>query len=220
MDSCGLWGLCEECKHENTAWDRAKQWKAIEWIPYNRFKDIKEIAKGGFGTIYHAKWIDRCIYNWDIINKQWIRGGQHEVALKKFDNFVNLNEDLLNEVNNGTRIIMRCWDARVTYRPTFEELYEELCKYNNDYEKNYFNYNNEISIQIDNAEKFSKHLTNDTTTNPYNYQTHPEAIYTSRLLNYSSLPKPKNDEKFEKELEKITKSASTLSIIASGKIDF
>ncbi|RIB01627.1 hypothetical protein C2G38_2294935 [Gigaspora rosea] len=28
----------------------------IIWIPYNEFKDIKEIGKGGFATIYYAKW--------------------------------------------------------------------------------------------------------------------------------------------------------------------
>src|SRR5690349_18999592 len=49
----------------------ADDWrKAIEWIPYNRFKDIKEIGKGGFGTIYYAKWIDGRIKRWDIENQQ------------------------------------------------------------------------------------------------------------------------------------------------------
>ncbi|RHZ83566.1 hypothetical protein Glove_91g95 [Diversispora epigaea] len=51
-----------------------------------------------------------------------------------------------------------------------------------------------------------------------NYKTHPEAIYTGRLLNYLSLPKPKNYENFEKELEKLTKSISALSIVASELI--
>src|SRR4051812_30979781 len=32
--------------------------QALEWIPYNRFYDIKYIAKGGFGKVYRAKWID------------------------------------------------------------------------------------------------------------------------------------------------------------------
>ncbi|RHZ81019.1 hypothetical protein Glove_128g9 [Diversispora epigaea] len=32
--------------------------KIIEWIPYDRFQDIKEIAKSGYGTIYYTKWID------------------------------------------------------------------------------------------------------------------------------------------------------------------
>ena len=73
-------------------------YEIIEWIPYGRFKDVKQIGKGGFGTIHYAKWIDGLIYNWDIENQQWKRDRKRVVALKKFDNFVNFN-DVLNEVN-------------------------------------------------------------------------------------------------------------------------
>ncbi|RHZ73042.1 hypothetical protein Glove_233g36 [Diversispora epigaea] len=115
-----------------------------------------------------------------------------------------------------TRMIMRCWDARVTYRPTFKELEDELEKYWIDYDKK----DSEIRIQIKKAEEFSanQESTNTTTTKPptaLNYQTHPQAIYTSRLLDFSKLPKPKNEENFEKELEELTKSTSALSIVAS-----
>ncbi|RHZ75590.1 hypothetical protein Glove_212g205 [Diversispora epigaea] len=381
----------------------------IEWIPYNRFKDVKQIGKGGFGTIHYARWIDAEIINWDIGNQQWKRfEDKKEVALKKFDNFVNFN-DVLNEMEihlktrtdnasirfygitqdpethsymmvldyakdgnlrehlkinfnninwkkkllnlynlsfrlknihklnivhqdfhpgnilssdfknfiyisdfglsklvganpnnpekknifgvlpyiapevlsgeeytkaadvysfgiiayemitgfppypdiphdkdlaikicNGlrpkipfhtpkliTRMIMRCWDARVTYRPTFYELNDELWKYYTDYD-DYLKYgknkDSEIVIQIKKAEEFSanQESTNTTTTTtptPLNYQTHPQAIYTSRLLNFSKLPKPKNEENFEKELEELTKSISALSIGDSGIID-
>ncbi|RHZ80006.1 hypothetical protein Glove_139g394 [Diversispora epigaea] len=367
----------------------------IEWIPYDRFKDVKQIGKGGFGTIHHARWIDGPIKEWDIENQQWKRYNKgKEVALKKFDNFVNFNdvlnemeihfksytgyvatsiqfygitqdpethsymmvldyakdgnlreylkinfnninwkqkldnlqelsyrlmvihkldivhqdfhpgnilsssfknimfisdfglskligansnnsekknivgvlpyiapevlsgdeeytkaadvysfgiiayemvtgfppypdiphdEDLAIKICNGlrpkipfhtpkliTRMIMRCWDARVTHRPTFEELENELVKYN------YYNKDSEIVIQIKKAEEFSANqestnTTTTTTTTPLNYQTHPQAIYTSRLLNYSKLPKPKNEENFERELEELTKSFSHIN---------
>ncbi|RHZ87080.1 hypothetical protein Glove_40g99 [Diversispora epigaea] len=364
-------------------------WEVIEWIPYDRFKDVKQIGKGGFGTIHYARWIDGYIQNWDIENQQWKRHGEdEEVALKKFNNFVNFN-DVLNEMKihlstngNGTirfygitqdpethsymmvleyasegnlreylkinfnninwnqkldnlynlssrltriheldivhqdfhpgnilsydfknylyisdfglskliganpnnpekknifgvlpyiapevlsgeeytkaadvysfgiiayemvtgfppypdiphdndlamkicnglrpkipfhtpklitRMIMRCWDARVTHRPTFDELYDELMKYSLDY----YNKDSEIVIQIKKAEEFSENQesTNATTTTPLNYQTHPQAIYTSRLLNYSKLPNPKNEENFERELEELTESMSLL----------
>ncbi|RHZ64772.1 hypothetical protein Glove_320g54 [Diversispora epigaea] len=383
--------------------------QVIEWIPYDRFKDIKEIAKGGFGTIYKAKWIVGEIKRWDFENQQWLRGGQMNVALKKFNNnFVDLNVDFLNEIAihlkarskyvsiqiygitqdpktrkyimvlqympggnlrdhlknnfnnfnwklklgylrriaydfenihkldiihrdfhpgnilsdnfndrynlgisdfglsklieqnilnpekrqifgvlpyiapevlsgeeytkaadvysfgiiayeiitgfapyydiphdidlarkicNGLRpkipfhipklitgLIMRCWDARVTHRPTFKELLEEVWTYYLDYVKSISKNNNEITVQIKQAKKISKTKGKDflnlirgnkSTPTPMNYKTHPEAIYTSRFLNYSSLPKPKNDENFEKELEKLTKSASALSMVAS-----
>src|SRR6185295_9068674 len=49
-----------------------------------------------------------------------------------------------------TRMIMRCWDAQVTRRPTFKELKKELNKYYVDYYvdywKNHNQNNNEISI--------------------------------------------------------------------------
>ncbi|RHZ44894.1 hypothetical protein Glove_707g70 [Diversispora epigaea] len=384
----------------------SKSKKAIEWIPYHGFKGIKEIAKGGFGTIYYAKWIDGYITGWDIEKKQWKRYGEFEVVLKKFDNFENSNEEFLNEMSihfktnlshrfirfygitkdpetnkymmvleympdgnfrdylknnfdnidwdyklyylcylaynfkqfhifdivhqdfhpgnilsrnfmsdiqisdfglskivgqslensnnrnifgvlpyiapevlcgeeeytkaadvysfgiiayelitgfapyydvphdrelarkicNGlrpkipfhtpkliTEIIMRSWDARITHRPTFEELNEKLYKYLNDYRENKFKNNNKITIQISDAKKFSKNKSkrkgNPTSTTPLNYRTHPEAIYTSRLLNYSNLPKCKNEENFEKELEEITKSVSVLSVVASKPIN-
>ncbi|RHZ85075.1 hypothetical protein Glove_71g38 [Diversispora epigaea] len=416
-----FWGWCKPCnlKHFQNDFDKwtsgnttidkfihnaqvntTDEYKALEWMPYDRFKDIKEIAKGGFGTIYKAKWIDGPISGWDVENQQWKRWGQRDVALKKFDNnFACLNEDFLNEIaihlktrrelislrfygitrdpetreyimvldymNGGNlrdylknnfnkidwklklyylekltsnfnrihkldiihhdfhpgnilsynfkknllyisdfglsklieqnvknsekinifgvlpyiapevlsgkkytkaadvysfgiivyeivtglapyydiphdrdlarqiciglrpkipfhipkliaQVIMRCWDARVTHRPTFEELNKELQKYYKDHKENNHEEINEITIQIENSEKVSKNLTLiNSTPNPMNYKTHPEAIYTSRLLNYSSLPKPKNDENFENELEELTKSTSALSIVAS-----
>ncbi|RHZ83732.1 hypothetical protein Glove_88g128 [Diversispora epigaea] len=338
--------------------------RVIEWIPYDRFKDVKQIGRGGFGTIYYAKWIDGYIEKWDIENQQWKRGfqeksnPQQEMALKRFDNFVNF-DDVLNEMEihlkiwtkvasirfygitqdpethkymmalglsqihelgivhqdfhpgnilssnfknstrisdfglskliranpnnpkkknlfgvlpyiapevlsgdeeytkaadvysfgiiayemvtgfppypdiphdkdlamkicNGlrpqipfhtpkiiTRMIMRCWDARVTHRPNFVELWKGLCKYWKDY-RDYLdkgkNKDSEIVIQIKKAEEISA-----AKTTPLDYQSHPQAIYTSRLLNYSNLPKPKNEENFERELEELTESMSLLS---------
>ncbi|RHZ79144.1 hypothetical protein Glove_151g55 [Diversispora epigaea] len=113
-----------------------------------------------------------------------------------------------------TRTIMRCWDARITHRPTFEELEDELDKYYEDYiEYEGKNNDSEIGIQIKKAEEFSanQESINTTATTPLNYQTHPQAIYTSRLLNYSKLPKPKNEENFERELEELTKSFSHIN---------
>ena len=74
-------------------------WEVIEWIPYDRFKDVKQIGRGGFGTKHYARWIDGFITGQDIKNQRWKRYYKDiEVALKKFDNFVNFN-DVLNEVN-------------------------------------------------------------------------------------------------------------------------
>ncbi|RHZ84936.1 hypothetical protein Glove_74g204 [Diversispora epigaea] len=364
-------------------------YKVIEWIPYDRFRGIKQIAKGGYGTIYYATWIDGLISQWDIENQRWIRKNRYEVVLKRFDGIVGINDDFLNEMiihlransrsiastslygitkdpktqeymivlhyykggslrsylNNNfknihwdnklsylhdltykfsqihkidivhrdfhpgnilkydleynstcisdfglsklitknsqkntisgvlpyiapevlgggeytkaadvysfafvayelitglppyynvphnkelafnicnglrpkipfhtpkfiARIIMRCWDARITHRPAFEELMRELCKHYLDYRENRFENNNEITIQI-RAEEFFKNQTKTDTKTPktsLNYKTHPQAIYTSRLLSFPSLPKPKNENNFEKKLEELTES--------------
>ncbi|RHZ79198.1 hypothetical protein Glove_151g91 [Diversispora epigaea] len=209
----------------------ADLFKLLEWIPYDRLKDVKQIGKGGFGTIHYARWIDGPIGDWDIENKQWKRHAYTKLISVQFfgitqdpethSYMVNPNNpekknifgvlpyivpevlsgdeytkaadvysfgiivyelvtglppcpdiphdrDLAMKICNGLRskipfhipksikrTIMRCWDARVTHRPTFLKLYYEF-------------------------------LTNQD--------------YNSRLLNYSNLPKPKNKENFETEL--------------------
>ena len=48
-------------------------WEAIEWIPYNRLRNIKKLAQGGFSTIYKAILLDGFINEWDRGNQQWKR---------------------------------------------------------------------------------------------------------------------------------------------------
>jgi hypothetical protein len=58
--------------------------KKLSWIPYNKFKNVEYLDKGGFGTIYKATW---------SYGKKDI-----EVVLKCHNNLSeNLNE-FLNEV--------------------------------------------------------------------------------------------------------------------------
>ncbi|RHZ81674.1 hypothetical protein Glove_117g34 [Diversispora epigaea] len=124
-----------------------------------------------------------------------VSDGNFREYLKKFFNNINWEQKLENlwdlshkiiPFHTITRSIVRCWNVRVTHRPTFEELKEELMKYYG-------------------ANQESTNTTTKTTT-PLNYQTHTQAIFTSRLLNCSSLPKPKNAENFKKELEELTQS--------------
>jgi hypothetical protein len=74
--------------------------KAIEWIPYNRFDNIEYIAKGGFGKVYVANWIDGYINNWSDYNQNWKRKYQNKfVALKSLNNSKNVTLEFMNEVN-------------------------------------------------------------------------------------------------------------------------
>src|SRR6266487_6021428 len=44
----------------------------FEWIPYNRFSDIKEIGRGGFATVYSAIWKDGPL-DYNSRSKEYIR---------------------------------------------------------------------------------------------------------------------------------------------------
>jgi hypothetical protein len=73
---------------------------ALEWIPYDRFNNINYIAKGGFGKVYRANWIDGRIDNWDYHNRNWKRKDQNMfVALKNLNNSKNVSMEFMSEVN-------------------------------------------------------------------------------------------------------------------------
>ncbi|GBB94916.1 hypothetical protein RclHR1_02440010 [Rhizophagus clarus] len=73
--------------------------KALEWISYNRFHNIKYIAKGGFGEVYKANWIDGRIDEWDDENKIWRRYDKDiVVALKSLNNSKNITLEFMNEM--------------------------------------------------------------------------------------------------------------------------
>ena len=71
--------------------------EVLEWIPYEKFSDIKYLAKGGFGTVHKAKWIDGYIWNWDINQTKWSRS-HIDIVLKCLNNSQNLTTDFLQEV--------------------------------------------------------------------------------------------------------------------------
>ncbi|RGB25694.1 hypothetical protein C1646_771389 [Rhizophagus diaphanus] len=83
---------------------------ALKWIPYDRFCDIKYIAKGGFGKVYVANLADGSINKWDY--QDWERNNEPKiVALKHLNNSQNISLDFVNEitlhykVNNNVNVI-------------------------------------------------------------------------------------------------------------------
>ncbi|POG81761.1 hypothetical protein GLOIN_2v1138743 [Rhizophagus irregularis DAOM 181602=DAOM 197198] len=73
--------------------------KVLEWIPYERFYNIEYIARGGFGTVYKAIWIDGYIRERDNKNQNWKRSGQYTfVALKSLNYSESVIPKILNEV--------------------------------------------------------------------------------------------------------------------------
>ena len=101
-------------------------------------------------------------------------------------------------------IIHQCWDADPLKRPSARKL-RDLFNDLDDECRVYHSKNAIINQQIREAEEINKQLPPLTTplTDILSYATHPQAIYTSRLLDFKNLPEPKNadsnDNLFETE---------------------
>jgi len=77
--------------------------KISEWIPYNRFENIKCLNN----TKYEAIWLDGPIEKYSFKEKKWIRCNKKEnnnnikewkVVFKSLNKSLDLNEEFLNKV--------------------------------------------------------------------------------------------------------------------------
>src|SRR5581483_11542444 len=70
----------------------------LEWVPFDRFTDIRQVGEGGFAKVFSATWLDGKSY-YDDDDKSLILGtGPIKVALKRLDESQNMSEKYLNEV--------------------------------------------------------------------------------------------------------------------------
>src|SRR5207244_4459255 len=64
----------------------------LEWVPFDRFEDIKQIGEGGFAKVYSATWIDgqsvRCYDGWKKSNPRPM-----EIALKRLNGSQNISAE-------------------------------------------------------------------------------------------------------------------------------
>ena len=72
-----------------------------------------------------------------------------------------------------------------------DELYNILNNRNNEVKDDE---NTEFNKQVEEAEEFNQSSTPEFNIVSQSYTTHPQAIYTSRLLNYKNLPEPQNSK--------------------------
>ncbi|PKK58314.1 hypothetical protein RhiirC2_796517, partial [Rhizophagus irregularis] len=86
-------------------------------------------------------------------------------------------------------LITKCWNAKAENRPTAKELYQIFYKWDN-YE---YDDSDIKSIKSQISEYDDKIVLNRTIEKKSkNIKTHPQAIYTSRLLSFKNLPEPVN----------------------------
>ncbi|GBC25692.2 kinase-like domain-containing protein [Rhizophagus irregularis DAOM 181602=DAOM 197198] len=139
--------------------------------------------EGGFGKIYSAEWPGGYILYWDIKNQKWYRNHDDKYALKNLNNS-SISSDFLNEIKSHLQIHLRdvvpC--NGITQDPNTKD---EDSKNSEDSE-----IYSQIKVSDEIGEKkFESRSSKDRSKN---IQTHPQAIYTSRLLNFKNLPKPVN----------------------------
>jgi len=67
----------------------------MEFVPYNRFKDIEFIAEF---KVFKATWIDGNIQGWNEEEINFKRSGPKKIFLKRFENSENITSKDLNEV--------------------------------------------------------------------------------------------------------------------------
>jgi hypothetical protein len=72
----------------------------LEWVPFDRFEDIKSIGVGGFAKVYSATWIDGQAKYKRQDDGSWKRSDPEpiKVALKRLNGSDNMSAEYLNEV--------------------------------------------------------------------------------------------------------------------------
>ncbi|CAB4430490.1 unnamed protein product [Rhizophagus irregularis] len=76
--------------------EKNKYTKFLEWVPFDKFKDIKQIGIGGFAKVFTATWVDgkaEYDYGWKRKEPQPIN-----VALKRLNGSQNMSAEYLNEL--------------------------------------------------------------------------------------------------------------------------
>ncbi|GBC06428.1 hypothetical protein RclHR1_06820007 [Rhizophagus clarus] len=98
------------------------------------------------------------------------------------------------KISEGTpqfleELIIKCWDNNAENRPTAEVVFLTLKKWDEMRHKD-----GEIRSQIEKYEeiRINRLKTRLNSSNSASITTHPQAIYTSRLLNFKDLPEPVN----------------------------
>ena len=72
----------------------------LEWIPYEKFKDVKKISEGRFGIVYSATWTEGPKWKWDDESDKWVASGPRKIAFKslKRDSMIKRLNEFLKEV--------------------------------------------------------------------------------------------------------------------------
>ncbi|RIA92859.1 kinase-like domain-containing protein [Glomus cerebriforme] len=103
--------LIRKCQLESLTPNRI-----IEWIPYNKFSNIKYLTSSRYSEIFTANWIDGSYNKWNPEKQELRRYGTREVILKKSNNFKSVDQryffeeaKLLLSMSSKWRNLVKCY---------------------------------------------------------------------------------------------------------------
>ncbi|CAI2164299.1 11160_t:CDS:2 [Funneliformis geosporum] len=95
---------------KKTITDARRSYDYLEWIPFENFKVIKQIGRGGFATAFLANRTNCRTghFEWDEKAKKYFRGKykDYRVALKSFHNTPDIASTFLNEIKTHHKCMM------------------------------------------------------------------------------------------------------------------
>ncbi|UZO23812.1 uncharacterized protein OCT59_016142 [Rhizophagus irregularis] len=191
--------------------------KGLEWIPYNKLKNVEYLNEGGFGTIYKAIWLNndrddgdkevilKCHKNLNEDLNEFLNEWKYHESCLDSSNIINLygftnNPDTLlymvvmDYANKGERpeiientpqyyvdLMKKCWDEDPLKRPSSKEVLNIIKEWIFlPYRKKIRDINEELKCNI------LKFINAPIGYNNLATEPHPQAHYTSRLLDFTS----------------------------------
>ncbi|UZO13075.1 uncharacterized protein OCT59_004581 [Rhizophagus irregularis] len=155
-----------------------------------------------------TKVVLKCLHNSQDITADFLKEIESNVLAYNYEGLVHCfditkdpktnNFMIVMELKNVVDVINQCWDANPLKRPNADELPKLF--YNLFYEIYSNRVDSVIYKQVEEADEinkksFSTVQSSLSFTSTLSYTTHPQAVYTSRLLDFKNLPEPKNADK-------------------------
>ncbi|GET64433.1 kinase-like domain-containing protein [Rhizophagus irregularis DAOM 181602=DAOM 197198] len=192
----------------------------IGW--YNKIKNLYDIVSG-LESIHQNDLIHRDLHAGNILmneNRMYItdmglcRPASENIKNNVYGVLCYMAPETLQKHNYTKASDIYSFDANQLNRPTAKEIKEILAQWCCEV----FNNQTELGKQIIEAEEINNNLPVNSTPSislGLSYTMHSKAIYTSKLLNFNNLSKPKNTDDYYEQNDNII----SLKSLASLQID-
>jgi hypothetical protein len=103
----------------------------LEWIPYTKLRNIKKIARGGFGEVYKGVWLDGLISHWDYEKQDWerITNELNEQYYEDANNDSEIKNPLESSEKYGYNIVLKSLNNSSKNDENFKKFLSEVSDY-------------------------------------------------------------------------------------------